>query len=35
MARCAEGSAPLAEVVPGHFSACIRAPLDAMLGAAA
>ncbi|MFN6254198.1 MAG: ABC transporter ATP-binding protein [Alphaproteobacteria bacterium] len=33
--RCAEGAPPLAEVAPGHFSACLRAPLDGMLGAAA
>ena len=35
IARCAEGAPPLTEVAPGHFSACLRAPLDAMLGVAA
>jgi oligopeptide/dipeptide ABC transporter ATP-binding protein len=35
IARCAEGAPPLTEVAPGHFSACLRAPLDAILGAAA
>ena len=35
IARCAEGAPALAEITPGHFSACIRAPLDNILGAAA
>jgi len=33
--RCAEAAPALAEITPGHFSACIRAPLDSILGAAA
>ena len=35
IARCAEAAPALAEITPGHFSACIRAPLDNILGAAA
>jgi peptide/nickel transport system ATP-binding protein len=35
IARCADGAPPLTEVAPGHFSACLRAPLDGMLGVAA
>jgi peptide/nickel transport system ATP-binding protein len=35
IAGCAEGTPPLTEIAPGHLSACLRAPLDAMLGAAA
>jgi peptide/nickel transport system ATP-binding protein len=33
--RCAEAPPPLAEVAPGHHVACWRAPLDALLDAAA
>ena len=35
IARCAEAAPALAQITPGHFSACIRAPLDNILGAAA
>nr|WP_255574909.1 ABC transporter ATP-binding protein [Caldovatus aquaticus] len=35
IARCAEEAPPLAEVAPGHASACWRAPLESVLEAAA
>jgi peptide/nickel transport system ATP-binding protein len=35
IARCAEEAPPLAEVAPGHASACWRAPLERILEAAA
>ena len=34
LARCHEAAPPLAEVAPGHLSACWRAPLDQVLEAA-